>query len=103
MFQLVRREQQKGTQPHLYRGPPAYVLGPGHVRFFYTRLGYLRGRYAALGACLGYDSVLPAWTAHLDPGWFGGYVPTPEAVLANKNRINTRLIEMGLTSWLQPI
>lgn len=28
--------------------PAQFTLGPGHVRFFYTRLGYLKRRYALL-------------------------------------------------------
>jgi hypothetical protein len=30
--------------------PPTFLLGPGHVTFFYTRLGWVARRYAALTA-----------------------------------------------------
>lgn len=111
VFQLVRAEQAKGLTlaGWVQRAPPAYVLGPGHLWFFYGRLGYLRTRYRQLcwemfvrNQITNREDTL-RWAEHLDPGWFGEYDPTPEAVILNKKRINQRLVELGHPQFVLPL
>ena len=73
--------------------PTAYTLGPGHVRFFYSRTGYLARRQAALIAeCRrrGFNvahTTPPAPIPGLDADW----TPTPEALAINRARIAERI------------
>lgn len=80
-------------------GPADYTLGAGHVRFFYTRLGWLRARYDAVHAtCLARGfAVTHIWPAGVvDGGW---YDVTPEALAANRARIAERM--PGKARWTQ--
>lgn len=111
VFALVRDAQVKGWTPvtHLPRAPVDYVLGPGHLFFFYTRLGFLVDRQCSLVAEMvrrGYVPThmdIPAWVLKLDREWFGAYIPTENAIRLNKDRINERLLKMGLPDWLLSI
>lgn len=78
--------------------PDNFKLGTGHVKFFYTRLGYLKKRYEEIYAeCLirGYNVTYfgDAWNnvpAHL----MGDYEPTDEDRKLVMERIEERLKEM---------
>jgi hypothetical protein len=93
VFGLVRRAQERGETPV---ATDRYILGPGHVRFFYTRLGFILDRYQALchecrargrKVSFSYPGDL---VVGIHPGWFGDWEPTPEAVELNIKRINER-------------
>jgi deoxyribonuclease (pyrimidine dimer) len=77
------------------RNPTTYVLGTGHVRFFYNKLGYLTIRFEQLVAEMlkrGYKPMhraVPQRT--LDPNWYNNWVPTPEAQAINRARIAARM------------
>lgn len=80
---------------HLRDMPADYVLGAGHVRFFYNKLRFLRRRYEALHAeCLrrGFR-VQWFWAEHLpdDAHLWQDYQPTPEALRLNQERIAQRM------------
>jgi hypothetical protein len=78
--------------------PSKFTLGTGHVKFFYTRLGYLKNRYEDIYAeCLirGYNVTYfgDAWDGvpnHL----MGDYTPTNEDREIVLARINERLTQM---------
>lgn len=78
--------------------PTKFTLGTGHVKFFYTRLGYLKKRYEEIYAeCLerGYNVTYfgDAWDAvpiHL----MADYIPTEEDRKIVLTRIEERLKEM---------
>lgn len=77
-------------------GQPAdYKLGAGHVRFFFNRLLFLQQRYAALHAeCLARGfRVHNRWPDNLpsDARLWGDYIPTPQALAANRARIAERM------------
>lgn len=71
-----------------------YVLGAGHVRFFYSRLGYVRKRHKQLieemlrrGYHVSYSSVP---RLGLPRRWNRDWTPTPEALAINRARIKER-------------
>ncbi len=45
---LLRAATVRGRKPDDRRNPTEYLLGRGHVRFFYPRLGYLAKRQEEL-------------------------------------------------------
>lgn len=79
-----------------FKGQPgAYVLGEGHMKFFYSRLTYLFHRYQALHAeCVkrGFR-VQYIWPENLPslPIFWGDYTPTPEALAINRARIQQNM------------
>jgi hypothetical protein len=48
IFYLVRQAHLRGESPSDKRNPKKYILGTGHVRFFYNKLGYLASRQKAI-------------------------------------------------------
>ena len=72
--------------------PSEYVLGKGHVSFFYTRLGWLQERYKALHAecCARGFNVTYRFPEGVPERFRGGYVPTSEALAINRERILVR-------------
>lgn len=95
VFRLAARAYERGDDPDLY--PDEYVLGPGHVKFFYTRLLYLKWRHLDL-----VDEMrrrqwapkhpqAPAVANHLPARWWHPWEPTAEALAINRERIRQRL------------
>jgi hypothetical protein len=75
-----------------------FSLGKGHVKFFYTRLGYLLDRYKQVHAeCVrrGYNvtDYSDAWDG-VPSNLMGDYTPTPEDISVVQERINQRLENM---------
>jgi hypothetical protein len=106
IYALVRDAAARGETAELsgLRASPAYTLGTGHCRFFYTRLGWLTDRYAALRAEMQARGYVPAfdgppgWAQGIGRAWWGAWTPTPACVALNVERINERLRGMGLDS-----
>lgn len=97
---LVRKAQAKGVNKlnlsKHYNIPPDYVLGTGHVIFFYNKLWYILKRYRMLQREMtrrGYsfsnltDEEL---IVDLRPEWFGDYEPTENAIELNTARLIER-------------
>ena len=94
IFTLVRKAITRGEHPTDSRNPKRYVLGPGHCRFFYSRLGFLARRQEALiremqqrGYRVLYGSID---ISDFPAEWRGDYSPTPDAVNLNRQRIRER-------------
>lgn len=94
VFALVRAAAERGEQPTDPRNPAAYRLGPGHVRFFYPRLGWLARRHRELvqecqrrGRRVAYPDP-PADGIPLE--WFGDWKPQPQDLDINRQRIKER-------------
>mgnify|MGYP002632320243 CR=1 FL=1 len=73
--------------------PQVYTLGPGHVRFFYTRTGWLSRRQASLVSECQHRGFN---VRHINPitpivGCDGDWTPTAEAVSLNLERLRERL------------
>lgn len=104
VFRLVERYQARGGDPaqlRLHDQPTEYVLGKGHVKFFYTRLLWLSWRHVYLvsegerrGFQLNFTENLRVTYAHLDSHWWGDWEPTAEAMALNRARIDDRLAGM---------
>lgn len=100
VFDAVRKLLAKGIDPASLPAPDDYVLGDGHVKFFYTKLKWLANRQAeiavemkARGMKLNPNNIkglLVGLPEHL----LGDYVPTDKALAANRERISSRLIAM---------
>lgn len=98
VFGLVRAYQDRGGRPDsiaTHGQPPAYVLGKGHVLFFYTRLLWCRLRYLELVDEMRRRGYSPKYTVPpeegLRPEWYGDWGVTPEAMAVNRARIKERL------------
>lgn len=75
--------------------PLKFKLGTGHVKFFYTRLGYLKKRYEEVYAeCIkrGYSVQYygGCWN-NIPPNLMGDYTPTEEDKEIIRERIKERL------------
>lgn len=103
VFALARQAWARGESPDDARNPEAYTLGAGHVRFFYTRLGWCRKRHRQLIDEMlrrGYHPTFlaaPAVSAEFGPAvrpeWWRDWEPTPAALSLNRARICARLLE----------
>lgn len=97
VFALVKAAILRGETPADRRNPRAYTLGTGHVRFFYTRLGYLAKRQASLVAEMQTRGYAPQFTAtnelliDIPPEWCCDWEPSDEAMVINRARIAERL------------
>jgi deoxyribonuclease (pyrimidine dimer) len=100
VFALVRAAIARQERPDDPRTPRQYRLGAGHIRFFYSRLGYLAGRQAALVAEMKARGYQPLFTDthRLLEGfpevWCQDWEPTAEALALNRARIADRLAPM---------
>ena len=94
VFGLVRRAQARGEQPYAYRNYDRYVLGKGHVKFFYTRLRYLVRRYDELVQEMRNRGYQPNYaepqTDDIGPQWFGDWLPRDEDIETNMGRLRER-------------
>ena len=94
VFALSYAAQLRGERADDPRNPTEYVLGSGHVRFFYPRLGWCRDRFAELVAEMhrrGYRTTYEVPPAYDHSASFvGGYEATPEALSINRARIRDR-------------
>jgi deoxyribonuclease (pyrimidine dimer) len=99
VFALVRAAIARGETPDDPRNPQEYRLGAGHVRFFYSRLGYLVKRQAALVAEMQARGYKPTFTdpAGLLEGiaaiWCQDWEPDQRAIAENRARIAARLAQ----------
>jgi deoxyribonuclease (pyrimidine dimer) len=96
IFGLVFAAITRNEKPTDKRNPDLYVLGPGHVRFFYPRLGYLAARFNAIvaecknrGRACQYEKI-PEIYSSIPDEWKGQWTPTQEAIDLNISRINIR-------------
>lgn len=94
----VRKHQEAGLTPADFKIPPAYVLGTGHVTFFYDKLEYLRIRYQDLIREMRRRGYNPQFTYPndlffgLDEHWMNYYIPPQAALDLNQSRITERLM-----------
>jgi len=97
IFTLVLAAQQRGLTPVTAKIPAQYVLGAGHVTFFYNKVYWLTSRFQALIAeCLhrGFNiqhQSTPAEAECIQASWWGDYTPTPQAIALSQNRIAEKI------------
>lgn len=95
VFKLARPDVDK---------PEKYVLGKGHIKFFYDKLHYLYTRQKQLVKEMKDRGFNPKFdpdylvTADACPyhGLYKSWVPDEEAIELNRSRIRERLIAMGV-------
>lgn len=81
--------------------PAHYVLGRGHVKFFYDRLSFLYNRFKLLvNECQARGFNIQYTEPKIDLGQLNDntlwqdYIPTPEALALNRQRIADRIATM---------
>lgn len=100
IFTAVLKLQEQGKTPADVDIPDHYVLGKGHMKFFYNKIAWLRDRYARLHHELqerGFDldlnlfaSVIDS-SAKIDYAWHGRrWQPYPEEIYLNMIRLCKR-------------
>ena len=106
VFGLVLKSQEKGFGPSDIDMPTNYVLGKGHVKFFYDKLTYLSLRFRSL--CREMEQrgfVVNFNNQHLGEGlgvvWWNDWKPDQRALVLNRERISVRLEEMELKNKLK--
>lgn len=98
VFALARKAALRGTPDQ----PSSYVLGKGHMLFFYTRLGYLARRHAELiremrrrGYKPSFQGVQRADFPAIPDAYWNDWQPTAEAMALNRARIAERQAQPG--------
>lgn len=96
VFGHVRKAQARGLTVKTFNGPENYVLGTGHVKFFYNKLKWIWDRYVALTGEMhrrGYNATLiplESLMEGIDPSWFRTYTPTEADIMINRFRLVRR-------------
>ena len=75
--------------------PPKYVLGPGHVKFFFNKMKFLENRYISILNEMVKRGYKPNFTdttifSNCSAVFYNDYIPTPEAIQINRERIAER-------------
>lgn len=93
VFALARKAALRGG----FSQPSAYTLGKGHVLFFYTRLGFLAKRHAALvnemkrrGYKPSFEGVDRSQFPDMPDAYWNDWEPTEDALALNRQRIAER-------------
>lgn len=80
---------------HCQDAPKEYVLGAGHVKFFYDKLNFLIDRFQKIvEECYEKGFKIKhtfAPVREVGENLFGDYIPTPEALALNRARIAERI------------
>jgi deoxyribonuclease (pyrimidine dimer) len=94
VFAQAAAAHARGEKPDDKRNPRHYVLGTGHVRFFYDKLGYLDSRFDELVAEMvkrGYKpNFLSAPASRLPSEWLKQWAPSVVDLTINRKRIADR-------------
>lgn len=92
VYALAGAAYERGEHPSDHG--KRYTLGAGHVRFFYSRLGYVVRRHRQLIAEMkrrGYNPTYDKVTRpDLPVRWFRPWEPDEEALAINRARIKER-------------
>lgn len=98
IFGLVRRAVARGVKRDDIEAPDEYVLGKGHVKFFYDKLLWLSWRHVYLVNEMERRGFKPNFRENLRVSfrdipteWWNDYVPTDDARAINRKRIEDRL------------
>ena len=100
VFGLVRKLLESGKEPADCGAPDHYVLGTGHVRFFYTRLAWIQNRIADLA--LEMDSrgvkarveLIRGIADGIPEKYFGQWEPSDTDIALNRERLAESLARM---------
>lgn len=93
LFPLSLKANERGFKQPIHE----YVLGTGHVKFFYDKLGFIEARYFNLKKELllrGYNITLKDDIVRyrdLIPAMYNDYVPTGDSIKISRARIREKL------------
>jgi deoxyribonuclease (pyrimidine dimer) len=78
--------------------PTEYVLGPGHVKYFFNKMKFLENRYESLVNEMIKRGYKPNFTdktifRNCDSIFYNDYVPSLEAIELNRKRIVERSVK----------
>ncbi len=100
VFTAVRKLADEGKTPANVDIPTSYVLGKGHVRFFYNKMYFLLNRYNSIIAELKrrnfkldfviFNGVVDSAFQIPNEWWDDKYKPTPEEIYLNMARLCVR-------------
>lgn len=96
IYRLAYQAYQSNQDPEqLRKDHPEYVLGKGHVKFFYARLSWVNGRFAALvaecrrrGRVVSYTSPPPGYVFPM--AWYVDWKPSEREIELNRKRLKER-------------
>lgn len=97
---LAVKAHARGCDPEIYlKIFPKYLLGPGHVMFFYPRLKFLNKRFTDICVEMrrrryttNYDPAALFMNArHLPPAWWNDYTVSDNDRKLNTDRIERRV------------
>lgn len=78
--------------------PEEYILGTGHVTFFYDKLSFIENRHKELiqemisrGFNVSYSGDAPLESKSLPNSYWKDYEPTKESIRLNQERISERI------------
>jgi len=100
VFSLVRKLLASGKDPANCGAPDVYTLGPGHVRFFYTKLAWVQNRLADLALEMEMRGInvraelLKGVADKIPDRFFGQWEPTEDDMKVNRDRLEERLSQM---------
>ena len=88
----ISRKTKKFSQDEI---PSDYVLGKGHVKFFYDKMLYLQKRFESLVKEMQRRDYKPKYTDSsifipADESYYKDYKPTKNALKINRERIKER-------------
>lgn len=94
---LVRKAIHKGRKPSDFKMAHDYILGSGHVTFFYNKLEFLRKRQLSLIAELLVREYKIVHQEGLDlyniPNeWKEDYIPTNNGLMLSRERIREKIL-----------
>lgn len=94
---LVRKAIHRGKKPSDFKIAHDYILGSGHVTFFYNKLEFLRKRQLSLIAELLVREYKIVHQEGLDlydiPNeWIGDYIPTNNGLMLSRERIREKIL-----------
>lgn len=85
---------RKSKKPCFSEIPSQYVLGTGHVKFFFNKMKFLESRFEAIVAEMIRRGYNPKYTDSsifkTSETFYKDYAPTQEAVELNRERIRER-------------
>ena len=91
---LYNSLNRKSKPFHMSEIPREYVLGKGHVKFFYDKMLFLQKRFEALVQEMLSRGYKPSYTDSsifkVEDLYYNDYVPTEEAIELNRQRIKER-------------
>lgn len=105
----VREHLNKGKTIKDVLIPKSFVLGQGHMKFFYNKLNFLKKRHACIvKECLNRNMNIkftePLDISEFDSEWCGDYTPCESEIDLSKSRINDRIKEKPkLYSWTNSV